>query len=105
MLERRIVAVSLGHNVLSRFTAFVAVDRSTVVNPGGGRTQVVQPVEYPAGWEESAVTSFACRLAACDMQLAPPAGGAIYDMGPIADRRKAGPAKPDVGNIRRPRRF
>ncbi|HEY7424790.1 MAG TPA: VIT domain-containing protein [Gemmataceae bacterium] len=50
-LEREIVATSLRFGVLCRFTAFVAVDRSEVVNPGGQVHGVVQPVEQPAGWE------------------------------------------------------
>lgn len=48
-LERTIVAVSLRHRVLSRFTAFVAVDRE-VVRPGGELRAIAQPVERPAGW-------------------------------------------------------
>jgi hypothetical protein len=50
-LEREIVATSLRFGVLCRFTAFVAVDRSEVVNPGGQVHGVVQPVEQPSGWE------------------------------------------------------
>jgi Ca-activated chloride channel family protein len=53
-LEPEIVRVSKRHRVLSRFTAFIAVDRSVVVNPGGGQRQVVQPVETPAGWGDTA---------------------------------------------------
>jgi Ca-activated chloride channel homolog len=49
-LERRIVRTSLEFGVLSRFTAFVAVD-SMVVNRDGRLHRVVQPVELPAGWE------------------------------------------------------
>jgi Ca-activated chloride channel family protein len=49
-LEREIVATSLGFGVLCRFTAFVAVDRSASVNPGGVVHTIVQPVEQPAGW-------------------------------------------------------
>jgi Ca-activated chloride channel homolog len=51
-LVPRIVATSLAHQVLSRFTGFVAVDRSAVVNPGGAQRTVIQPVELPAGWEQ-----------------------------------------------------
>ena len=43
--ERVIVDTSLETKVLSRFTAFVAVDTSTVVNPDGQPIQIVQPVE------------------------------------------------------------
>ena len=49
-LEEQIVRVSKQFSVLSRFTAFVAIDRSAVVNKGGVLHQAVQPVEQPAGW-------------------------------------------------------
>jgi len=52
--EAEIVAVSKRFTVLSRFTAFVAVDRSDVANPGGRVMSVVQPVEPPAAWAPSA---------------------------------------------------
>ena len=48
-LERRIVATSLEFGVLSRFTAFVAVD-PRVVDESGELHRVVQPVEHPDGW-------------------------------------------------------
>ncbi|MEO7094267.1 MAG: VWA domain-containing protein, partial [Polyangiales bacterium] len=50
-LEHEIVALSKRHSVLSRFTAFLAIDRSQVVNPGGRLVQAVQPVDAPAGWD------------------------------------------------------
>jgi Ca-activated chloride channel family protein len=50
-LEREIVAVSVKHRVLSRFTAFLAVDRSEKVNPNGKPKTITQAVEMPAGWE------------------------------------------------------
>ena len=53
MLERTIVGLSLKYHVLSRFTAYVAVDRSQTVNRGGALHQLVQPVEMPQGWQES----------------------------------------------------
>jgi Ca-activated chloride channel family protein len=49
-LEKQIVDTSLRFGVLCRFTAFIAVDRSQVVNPGGEQHKIVQPVEPPAGW-------------------------------------------------------
>jgi Ca-activated chloride channel homolog len=48
-LADRIVAVSLAHRVLSRFTAFVAVDRSRRTDLGAPQP-VIQPVEMPRGW-------------------------------------------------------
>jgi Ca-activated chloride channel family protein len=49
-LEDRIVETSLKFGVLSRFTAFVAVDQR-VVNEGGETRRVTQPVDLPSGWE------------------------------------------------------
>ena len=49
-LERRMIAVSLRHTVLCRFTAFVAVD-SRVVAGGTPTHRVIQPVELPSGWD------------------------------------------------------
>jgi Ca-activated chloride channel family protein len=50
-LEKKIVALSLKFGVLCRFTAFVAVDRSAVVNEGGQQHHLVQPVEAVEGWQ------------------------------------------------------
>jgi Ca-activated chloride channel family protein len=50
-LAKEIVATSLRFGVLCRFTAFVAVDRASVANPGGQVHGIVQPVEEPEGWE------------------------------------------------------
>jgi Ca-activated chloride channel family protein len=49
-LEREIVDTSLRYRVLSRFTAFVAVDER-VVNEGGTLHRMTQPVESPSGWQ------------------------------------------------------
>jgi Ca-activated chloride channel homolog len=49
--EKRMVELSLQYGVLCRFTAFVAVDRSAIVNEGGKANSIVQPVELPEGWE------------------------------------------------------
>ncbi len=56
-LEREIVSTSLRHRVLSRFTAFLAVDRSERVNVGGHQRPVTQAVEPPAGWANLAAPS------------------------------------------------
>lgn len=50
-LASRIIDVSRRYSVLSRFTAFLAVDRSEVVNPGGELHRVVQAVEPASGWD------------------------------------------------------
>jgi Ca-activated chloride channel family protein len=51
-LEQTITALSLRFGVLCRFTAFVAVDRSRTANEGGSQAKIVQPVEWPDGWEQ-----------------------------------------------------
>ena len=50
-LQTEIIGVSLESHVLSRFTAYVAVDLAEVVNEGGSQHQILQPVEEPEGWE------------------------------------------------------
>jgi Ca-activated chloride channel family protein len=60
-LAKQIIECSLKFGVLSRFTAYVAVDRSEIVNAGGECREIVQPVELPAGWGEEASQSFAAR--------------------------------------------
>ncbi len=50
-LERHILAVSLRYQVLSRFTAYVAIDRSEIANRGGKVHRITQPVEMPQGWD------------------------------------------------------
>ena len=53
-LEGEIVQVSKQFGVLSRFTAYLAVDRGEVANRDGRIRQVVHPVESPAGWDLAA---------------------------------------------------
>src|SRR5256884_2798166 len=53
-VKNEIVAVSIRHTGLTHITAFVVVD-DEVVNQGGTRRTVVQPVEMPADWEMTQV--------------------------------------------------
>jgi Ca-activated chloride channel family protein len=48
-IKQAIIALSVKHTVLTRFTAFVAIDEAEAVKGGKPRT-VVQPVEMPADW-------------------------------------------------------
>jgi Ca-activated chloride channel family protein len=79
-LERRIVRTSLGFGVLSRFTAFVALDTVVMVNRDGRLHRVTQPVDVPRGWEwpphEPAPVSipFAGRGGLLSVQEAAPLG-------------------------------
>jgi Ca-activated chloride channel family protein len=76
-LEQQIVRVSKQFSVLSRFTAFIAIDRSQVVNKGGVLHQAVQPVEQPAGWAAAAAPPGMVLASAPPMMGAPqgPPGG------------------------------
>ncbi|MCA9166407.1 MAG: hypothetical protein KDB23_02005, partial [Planctomycetales bacterium] len=72
VLRKEIVDVSLESGAISRFTAFVAMDRSQIVNPGGHNTEVTQPVEFPAGWADPVCARLSSAagpptLAACSM--------------------------------------
>ena len=75
-LAKQIVDVSLATHVLSRFTAYVAVDRSQVVNAGGRQHEIIQPVDMPAGWDMS--LNAQCRPDFGDQQIccciSPPTG-------------------------------
>lgn len=51
-LRPEIVRVALQYSLASRFTAFVAVERSRKVD--GTPIEVVQPVSLPAGWDRDA---------------------------------------------------
>lgn len=50
-IQKEIVELSVRHSVLTRFTAFLVVDKAEIVNQGGKQRSVVQPVEMPAQWE------------------------------------------------------
>jgi hypothetical protein len=62
-LMQQIVNVSLESHVLSRFTAYVAVDRAEIVNAGGQQQHILQPVEAPAGWQEAGAAMCFSRMA------------------------------------------
>ncbi|RSM74797.1 VWA domain-containing protein [Kibdelosporangium aridum] len=62
-LETQIIDTSLKFGVLSRFTAFVAVDHR-VVNEGGKTHKVTQPVDLPSGWEMNAPIPAGAPMAA-----------------------------------------
>jgi Ca-activated chloride channel homolog len=100
-LEAQIVRVSKQHSVLSRFTAFVAIDRSQVVNKGGVLHQAVQPVETPAGWP-AAQMRMSVQLSAQPpmgpfgrLAMAMPAAQAPMKLSEITPPRKAAPSTID----------
>ncbi|TWU56718.1 Type II secretion system protein E [Rubripirellula tenax] len=59
LLQNAITRCSLETNVLSRFTAFVAVDDTERVNANRHPHSITQPVESPEGWQSSAAAPIA----------------------------------------------
>jgi Ca-activated chloride channel family protein len=97
-LEKAIVAISLEFQVLCRFTAYVAVDRSQVANKDGALHRITQPVEQPEGWDQFRGTAAGVTYLACDMfpksaSLSLPRAG-----GGMASRRdRRSERSPDAG--------
>lgn len=50
-LKKQIIEISTAHQILTKFTAFVVVDESEIVNKTGNIRKVVQAVEMPDMWE------------------------------------------------------
>jgi Ca-activated chloride channel family protein len=50
-IRQEIIALGVLHTLLTRFTSFVVVDESEIVNKGGEVHKVVQPVHMPAQWD------------------------------------------------------
>jgi len=63
-----IVALSIKHTVLTRFTAFVVIDPE-VVNSSGRRRTIVQPVEMPAEWAPQPMTMARGRMIQADLTM------------------------------------
>lgn len=108
-IEDEITATSLRFSVLSRFTAFVAIDQR-VVNEGGKVHRVVQPVELPQGWEGPdkshgfalAFGSAGGAVGAAAMPMAAPPPSPVAPAGPAEPQRMAKQQMPE-GHARRAR--
>jgi Ca-activated chloride channel homolog len=97
-LTNRLVAHSIRFGVLSRFTAFVAIDPQRT--DAGPLDEVVQPVETPDGWASGHVAGFAAAPvlvgASYSMSGPPPAGALPAPAGlrAVAPARTSGPPAP-----------
>src|SRR5690606_1695679 len=101
----RIVKLSLRHSVLSRFTAFVAIDRSEVVNPGGRVHRAVQAVEPASGWDMLAAEAAPAPGMVMAGFAPPPAPAGMAPAGAPPVMRAAGLARasaPPAQRMRRP---
>jgi Ca-activated chloride channel family protein len=68
-IREDIIALSLEHQLLCRFTAWLAVDESEVIAGHEDRRQVIQPVETPDAWQAMGGTAMPIMQA---MPMAPP---------------------------------
>ena len=73
-LINRIVDISKRFSVLSRFTAFLAVDRSEKVNPGGKLHRTTQAVEPASGWDMLGAADEECDASTINAAFAPSLG-------------------------------
>jgi Ca-activated chloride channel family protein len=89
-LEGRIVRTSLDFGVLSRFTAFVALD-TVVVNRDGRLHRVTQPVDVPHGWAHHEPNAVPVPSAVSPLAMDARAGGL-----PSAPRGVGRPRLPSV---------
>ncbi|QUR66556.1 VIT domain-containing protein [Mycobacterium spongiae] len=76
-LAARLIAHSIRFGVLSRFTAFVAIDPDRPESSEAGPlTEIVQPVEAPSGWAAPRLMAAAAPMAARAM-TPPPSAAAV----------------------------
>jgi Ca-activated chloride channel family protein len=89
-LARQITELSLRFGVLSRFTAFIAVDRSERPNPGGQVHRAVQAVELPDGWAQGhGAIGGVVRPASAPMSPAPAGPAPVRARAPESAAAKA----------------
>jgi Ca-activated chloride channel family protein len=75
-IRKEIIALAVEHTLLTRFTSFVVVDESEIVNKGGEGQKLVQPVQMPAQWEMEAGEKMADMSALMSTSMGAPGGAA-----------------------------
>ncbi|MGV8123190.1 MAG: VIT domain-containing protein [Candidatus Xenobiia bacterium LiM19] len=80
-LKAQIIRISKEHTILTKFTAFVVVDESEIVNRDGATRTVVQPVEMPDRWD----MSLGAAPAPCNAK-------SLFSAGPSLMMRSAAPS-------------
>ncbi len=85
-IKDEIVALSIAHEVVSRFTAYLAVDEAEIANPSGDVWSVAQPVEMPDEWamprlEMAAAPMYIAADARSAMPPPPLGGSAVMKIG------------------------
>jgi len=85
-LRGAIVELGLEHHLATRFTAFVAVERTRTVQ--GELQEVVQPVELPATWEAEAVGGAPAGAVPMAAPMAAPMSSGAVPPPPVASPRR-----------------
>src|SRR5882672_5755754 len=88
-IRKEIIALAIEHTLLTRFTSFVVVDESEIVNKAGEGRKLLQPVHRPDQWEMEAEKDSAQEMSAIGSR----SGGAGAPSGSIA-RSMLPPAAP-----------
>jgi Ca-activated chloride channel family protein len=89
-LQKDIIELALKHMILTRFTSFVVVDESEIVNKGGEVNKVVQPVHNPAKWEMEMADDRFCK----ESGMGPKCGAADMSVASMAPPPPPAPCKP-----------
>ena len=95
-LQAEIIELAIRHTLLTRFTAFVVVDESQIVNSSGDVHKVVQPVHMPAQWEvenqaESCREKAPALYRSSSTGMAPPPPAACKPApGPMKSKKRSG---------------
>lgn len=92
-LKDEIIDLAVKHTLLTRFTSFVVVDESEIVNKGGEGQKVVQPVHMPAKWEmelreDAGAPADKCRSVSSQMAPPPPPAPPAQACKPAPMKRK-----------------
>lgn len=108
-LEREIIETSLRYQVLCRFTAFLAVDRSERREGAGPVHRILQPVEQPQGWTNvanagslgllGAAANFVAAVADCAAAMPAPDARAQRLRSPRAEAPTAEPPGEPAGGV------
>ena len=100
-LAKEIVDASLAHGVLSRFTAFVAVDRSDTTESTTPHP-VMQPVDLPSGWAAAPRMVMAAAGGPMPMAMAAPMSPTLAAGGTLRRRMaKSTPSHPTWDELAR----
>lgn len=99
--EREIVELSVAHCLLTRFTAFLAIDHSEIANASGSVRKQVQPVETPAQWKEFAASGWGAGAGAgaAAMSMLPFAAQPAMPSSPAAGSASSNSLKSNFGSI------